>query len=79
MRLLDTTSRGGLTSGLGSQLLTGRLAAGGLASSLLSACHFTEFWLCLYKGALRDYIWFVRQLYGTVDSLRNCPLTLLHS
>ena len=40
MGLLDTTCGGSrLASSLGGQLLTGRLASGGLASSLFGTCH----------------------------------------
>ena len=40
VRLLDTSGGGcGLASGLGGQLLAGRLAAGGLAGCLLGASH----------------------------------------
>jgi histone H3 len=41
VRLLDTTGRGSsLTSGLGSELLTGSLATSGLTGSLLGSSHF---------------------------------------
>lgn len=40
VRLLDTSGRrGGLASGLGGELLTGSLATGGLAGSLLGTSH----------------------------------------
>ena len=46
MRLLDASGGGGgLASGLGGQLLAGRLAAGGLASCLLGASHGICVWI----------------------------------
>lgn len=43
VRLLDTSGRGGgLASSLGSELLTGSLATGGLTGGLLGAGHYED-------------------------------------
>ena len=78
--LLDTSGGGcGLASGLGGQLLAGRLAAGGLAGCLLGASHDTFLFIadsatatlrdCLGAQRLCD-----RDLLLTRDSCQFCGL-----